>query len=78
MGKTVFTVLGAVAELERSLIAERVLAGEDFQAPQGNPRLSAGSLFNPWLERLAPLSARMELWRGTGLESRRVLAVTVR
>ena len=27
MGKMVFTVLGAVAELERSLIAERVRAG---------------------------------------------------
>lgn len=30
-GKIVFTVLGAVAELERSLIAERVRAGLGFQ-----------------------------------------------
>jgi hypothetical protein len=62
----------------RSLIAEHVLAREDFQAPQSNSGLSTGSLFNPWFERLAPLSAQMELWQVAGLESPRILGVTVR
>jgi DNA invertase Pin-like site-specific DNA recombinase len=43
-GKMVFTVLGAVAELERSLIAERVRAGlrnaKAKGTPLGRPRIS--------------------------------------
>lgn len=35
MGKMVFTVLGAVAELERNLIRERVIAGIDRAKRQG-------------------------------------------
>jgi DNA invertase Pin-like site-specific DNA recombinase len=35
MGKMVFTILGAVAELERSLIRERVQAGVDRAKRQG-------------------------------------------
>jgi len=36
-GKMVFTVLGAVAELERSLIAERVRAGLRNARAKGKP-----------------------------------------
>jgi DNA invertase Pin-like site-specific DNA recombinase len=35
MGKMIFTVIGAVAELERSLIRERVLMGLDRARRQG-------------------------------------------
>lgn len=35
MGKLVFTILGAVAEMERSLIRERVLAGIERAKRQG-------------------------------------------
>ena len=35
MGKMVFTVIGAVAELERELIKERVLMGLDRARKQG-------------------------------------------
>jgi hypothetical protein len=48
-GKMVFTVLGAVAELERSLIAERVRAGLRNARAKGRPlgaaRLSSRTLF---------------------------------
>jgi len=37
-GKMVFTVLGAVAELERSLIVERVKAGAAIPAWESQPR----------------------------------------
>ena len=43
MGKMIFTVIGAVAELERSLIRERVMMGRDRAKRQGKklgrPRL---------------------------------------
>src|SRR6201997_1808233 len=55
-GKMVFTVLGAVAELERSLIAERVRAGLRNARPKGTrlgrPRITGEAA------RLASLSAR--------------------
>jgi len=35
MGKMIFTVIGAVAELERSLIRERVMMGLDRARRQG-------------------------------------------
>ncbi len=35
MGKMIFTVIGAVAELERSLIRERVMMGLDRAKRQG-------------------------------------------
>ena len=37
MGKMIFTVLGAVAELERSLIKERVVMGLDRARKEGKP-----------------------------------------
>jgi resolvase-like protein len=43
-GKTVFTVLGAVAELDRSLIVERVRAGEQACVMHG---LRRKFLFHP-------------------------------
>ena len=42
MGKMVFTVLGAVAELERSLIVERVKAGLRNARAKGNGWVDRG------------------------------------
>lgn len=60
-GRMVFTVLGAVAELERSLIAERVRAGLRNARAKGKrlgrPRVAV----NP--ERIGELRARGRSWR---------------
>ena len=60
-GKMVFTVLGAVAELERSLIAERVRAGvRNYRAkgqPWGRPRIALDAA------RIAELRAKGRSWR---------------
>jgi DNA invertase Pin-like site-specific DNA recombinase len=60
-GKMVFTVLGAVAELERSLIAERVRAGLRNARAKGKrlgrPRVDVDSA------RIAALRARGASWR---------------
>ena len=45
-GKMVFTVLGAVAELERSLIAERVRAGLRNARAKGK---TLGARVSPWM-----------------------------
>ena len=42
-GKMVFTVLGAVAELERSLIVERVRAGHAERAREGQTHRSTSA-----------------------------------
>jgi DNA invertase Pin-like site-specific DNA recombinase len=59
-GKIVFTVLGAVAELERSLIAERVPAGlRNARAGKrlGRPRVSVDAA------QVARLRASGQSWR---------------
>jgi DNA invertase Pin-like site-specific DNA recombinase len=60
-GKMVFTVLGAVAELERSLIAERVRAGLRNARAKGKrlgrPRVAVDAA------RIASLRARGRSWR---------------
>jgi DNA invertase Pin-like site-specific DNA recombinase len=60
-GKMVFTVLGAVAELERSLIAERVKAGLRNARAKGKrlgrPRVAVDAT------RIASLRARGASWR---------------
>jgi DNA invertase Pin-like site-specific DNA recombinase len=60
-GKMVFTVLGAVAELERSLIAERVRAGLRHARAHGKrigrPRVHASA------EKIAELRGRGTSWR---------------
>ena len=60
-GKMVFTVLGAVAELERSLIAERVKAGLRNARAKGKrlgrPRVVVDA------PRIAALRARGRSWR---------------
>jgi len=47
MGKMVFTIIGAVAELERSLIRERVVMGLDRAKKQGKqlgrPRITVNA-----------------------------------
>jgi len=61
VGKIVFTVLGAAAELERSLIAERVKAGlRNAQAKGkrlGRPRVAVGAA------RIGALRAHGRSWR---------------
>lgn len=63
-GKMVFTVLGAVAELERSLIVERVRAGLRNARAKGKrlgrPRKAVDS------EKLARLRAQGASWRAIG------------
>src|ERR1700689_916887 len=65
-GKMVFTVLGAVAELERSLIVERVRAG------LRNARAKGKRLGRPWKVRDATeikrLRAEGASWRAIGRE----------
>src|SRR5207245_2135784 len=68
MGKMVFTVLGAVAELERSLIVERVKAGLRNARAKGKrlgrPRVSADAT------RIALLRRQGVSWRGIGTRLR--------
>ncbi len=66
-GKMVFTVLGAVAELERSLIAERVRAG------LRNARAKGKRLGRP---RVAVDAARITALRTQGLSWREIVAET--
>jgi DNA invertase Pin-like site-specific DNA recombinase len=54
-GKMVFTVLGAVAELERSLIVEKVRAGLRNARAKGK---SLGPPVSPWTPRGLPSSGR--------------------
>jgi len=65
-GKMVFTVLGAVAELERSLIAERVRAGLRNARANGKrlgrPRVSVD------LARIAGLRSQGQSWATIGAE----------
>ena len=65
-GKMVFTVLGAVAELERSLIAERVRAGLRNARAKGKrlgrPRKAVDAA------RVAQLRAQGVSWRAVGAE----------
>jgi DNA invertase Pin-like site-specific DNA recombinase len=64
MGKMVFTVLGAVAELERSLIVERVRAGLRNAHAKGKrlgrPRKAVD------IDRIARLRAEGTSWRAVG------------
>ena len=66
-GKMVFTVLGAVAELERSLIAERVKAGLRNARAEGKrlgrPRVVVDAA------RIAGLRAQGRSWREISLET---------
>ena len=66
-GKMVFTVLGAVAELERSLIAERVRAG------LRNARAKGKRLGRP---RVAVDAAKIGILRARGLSWRQITAET--
>jgi DNA invertase Pin-like site-specific DNA recombinase len=63
-GKMIFTVLGAVAELERSLIAERVRAG------LRNAKAKGKRLGRPTKQvsrtQIAALRAQGLSWRGVG------------
>jgi DNA invertase Pin-like site-specific DNA recombinase len=67
-GKMVFTVLGAVAELERSLIAERVRAGLRNARAKGKrlgrPRVTVDAA------RIAALRAQGRSWRAVARELR--------
>lgn len=63
-GKMIFTVLGAVAELERSLIAERVRAGIRSARARGR-KLGRPRKANP--EEVARLRAQGASWRAVGL-----------
>ena len=65
-GKMVFTVLGAVAELERSIIRERVIAGQKAARRRG---VRSGR------PNVSPL-AEIEKLRKTGLSWRRIQAET--
>ena len=60
MGKMVFTVIGAVAELERSLIKERVVMGLARAKAQGKklgrPRVAVNA------DRIAELRAQGRSW----------------
>jgi DNA invertase Pin-like site-specific DNA recombinase len=65
-GKMIFTVLGAVAELERSLIVERVRAGLRNARAKGKrlgrPRVAVDAL------RISRLRAQGESWRAIAAE----------
>jgi DNA invertase Pin-like site-specific DNA recombinase len=60
-GKLVFTVLGAVAELERSLIVERVKAGIRNAQAKGKKLGRPRKILNP--EMIDKLRAQGESWR---------------
>ena len=62
-GKMVFTVLGAVAELERSLIVERVRAGLRKPARKGSPW---DALASPWTPRGSQPSSQGLSWAKIG------------
>jgi len=63
-GKMIFTVLGAVAELERSLIAERVRAGLRNARAKGKKLGRPRLLSNPGA--IARLRAQGASWRAVG------------
>jgi DNA invertase Pin-like site-specific DNA recombinase len=63
-GKMIFTVLGAVAELERSLIAERVRAGLRNARAKGKRLGRPTKPINP--TQIAALRAQGLSWRGVG------------
>jgi DNA invertase Pin-like site-specific DNA recombinase len=63
-GKMVFTVLGAVAELERSLIVERVKAGIRNAQAKGKKLGRPRKVPNP--EIIAKLRAQGASWRAVG------------
>jgi DNA invertase Pin-like site-specific DNA recombinase len=63
-GKMVFTVLGAVAELEHSLIAERVRAGIRNARAKGKQLGRPRKISNP--EIVASLRANGASWREVG------------
>src|ERR1700747_2412408 len=64
-GKMIFTVLGAVAELERSLIAERVRAGLRHAKAKGKRLGRPTKHVDP--ARVAELRAQGVSWRRVGL-----------
>src|ERR1700722_1961385 len=63
-GKMIFTVLGAVAELERSLIAERVRAGLRNAKAKGRKLGRPSKRVNP--TQIAALRAQGLTWRAIG------------
>jgi len=63
-GKMIFTVLGAVAELERSLIAERVRAGLRNARAKGRKLGRPRKVSNPGA--IARLRAQGASWRAVG------------
>lgn len=63
-GKMIFTVLGAVAELERSLIAERVRAGLRNARAKGKRLGRPAKHLNP--AQIAALRAQGASWRAIG------------
>jgi DNA invertase Pin-like site-specific DNA recombinase len=65
-GKMIFTVLGAVAELERSLIAERVRAGLRNAKAKGKRLGRPAKHVNP--AQIAALRAQGASWRRIGLQ----------
>ena len=65
MGKAMFTIIGAMAELESSLISERVKAGMAAARARGKP---LGRPATP-----APLVSRIEVLAGTtGMSVRQI------
>ena len=67
-GKMVFTVLGAVAELERSLIAERVRAGLRNAKAKGKKLGRPRKVSDP--SKIGRLRAEGASWRAVGRELR--------
>jgi DNA invertase Pin-like site-specific DNA recombinase len=73
MGRMVFTIIGAVAELERSLIRERVVMGLDRVRkqgrPLGRPRVDVDAVQVRALRRLGhswnEIAAELQVGRGT-------------
>lgn len=65
-GKMIFTVLGAVAELERSLIAERVRAGLRNAKAKGKRLGRPAKQVNP--AQIAALRAQGASWRAIGAQ----------
>jgi DNA invertase Pin-like site-specific DNA recombinase len=65
-GKMIFTVLGAVAELERSLIAERVRAGLRNAKAKGKRLGRPAKQLNP--AQIAALRAQGASWRRIGAQ----------
>ena len=76
MGKMVFTVLGAVAELERSLITERVIAGQAAAKKRGvrfgRPTVAVGSKKVVALRKqgksFAEIAERLNIAKGTAFK----------